>query len=209
MNNIVNINYPREKYILLNENIEKLISKYLNEFLYLAKGVEQPYFDYTLNIEYQKYNYETYLSYVFFISMYTGGAHPNNLIETINYDIKNNKIIDIEYLTKNNKNILNKLSQESYKILSKNKEFQVNEDIFAMLKEGTSPKIENFRNIAFSNDGLIVYFEQYQIAPYSFGKFKITIPYWQLKWNNLLLFLLNLWYNRLKVKDVVIWISVK
>ena len=50
-----------------------------------------------------------------------------------------------------------------------------------MLLEGTSPKEENFKNFAFSKDGLILFFEQYQVAPYSEGSFRVVIPYDKIK----------------------------
>ena len=46
-----------------------------------------------------------------------------------------------------------------------------------MLKEGTLPTADNFKNILFSDKGLIIYFERYQIAPYYYGDYSITIPY--------------------------------
>ena len=45
-----------------------------------------------------------------------------------------------------------------------------------MLKDGTAPTIDNFKNIVFSNNGLIIYFERYQIAPYYFGEIALTYP---------------------------------
>ena len=46
-----------------------------------------------------------------------------------------------------------------------------------MLKEGTLPILNNYKNILFSDKGLIIYFERYQIAPYYFGDYSITVPY--------------------------------
>ena len=52
-----------------------------------------------------------------------------------------------------------------------------------MLKEGTQPLTNNYKNILFTNEGLIIYFERYQIAPYYYGDYKITIPYKYLNLN--------------------------
>lgn len=46
-----------------------------------------------------------------------------------------------------------------------------------MLYEGTKPIKENFNNFIFSKNGLIIYFPQYQIAPYSQGEFNVIVPY--------------------------------
>ena len=48
--------------------------------------------------------------------------------------------------------------------------------ILSMLKDGTAPTVDNFKNIVFSNNGLIIYFERYQIAPYYFGEIALTYP---------------------------------
>lgn len=49
-----------------------------------------------------------------------------------------------------------------------------------MIEDGTKPINNNFKNFAFSEDGLIIFFEQYQVAPYSFGNFEVIIPYSKL-----------------------------
>ena len=46
-----------------------------------------------------------------------------------------------------------------------------------MILDGTLPKKENFSNFAFTDNGLLVFFNRYQIAPYSYGSFNIIIPY--------------------------------
>ena len=46
-----------------------------------------------------------------------------------------------------------------------------------MLKEGTLPTTDNFKNILFTDKGLIIYFERYQIAPYYYGDYNIIAPY--------------------------------
>ena len=46
-----------------------------------------------------------------------------------------------------------------------------------MLKDGLKPNDENFDKFVFSNDGLIIFFERYSIAPYFAGEFSILVPY--------------------------------
>ena len=170
--------YPETNYDLLNKEITKNIDAYINEFKNDIKGVDvQLNQFYTLNIFYNSYSYKDYISYVFHIEYYTGGAHPNHDIWTITYDKSKNKIIDINDLIKTNPNILNTLSSISRKELLYNKNI-VNTN---MMIEGTTPTIENFSNFVFSKDGLIIFFEYYQVAPYSSGEFQVKIPYDKLK----------------------------
>lgn len=177
--NEINISYPRTKYPLLNETITKEIKTILNEFMEYAKSELEFNFTYTLDINYEEYSYNNYLSFVFYTSIYTGGAHPDNKIFTINYDILNNKIITIDDIISNDK--LLTLSNESRKILMQNKNIEHDKNSKEMLVEGTKPLKNNFRNFVFSENGLIIYFEQYQIAPYSSGSFKVLIPYNKIK----------------------------
>ena len=72
--------------------------------------------------------------------------------------------------------ILEKLSSFSYNVLSNDNAFK-NFNILSMLKDGTAPTIDNFKNIVFSNNGLIIYLESYQLAPYYFGEIALTYPY--------------------------------
>jgi len=49
-----------------------------------------------------------------------------------------------------------------------------------MLESGTRPTLQNFKNFAFGDDGLILFFENYQVAPYFYGSFQVKIPYSKL-----------------------------
>ena len=171
----VNIHYPYTGYNNLNKEVEKLIKKYLTDFM----KADKPFLDnqvYSLDITYDTYKYQNIVSYVFTIFIDTGGAHPNTIIETISYNTKDNILITIDSLIEENNNILDKLSKESRLILAKNSNLK-QENIQDMILDGTLPKKENFSNFAFTDKGLLVFFNRYQIAPYSFGSFNITIPY--------------------------------
>ena len=178
----IKIYYPYTSYNTLNKEIDEKINTYVQQLKDVAVNNKvQLNQYYTIDILYDSYSYQNYISYVFYVSIYTGGAHPNNTIWTITYDTNTDKIITIEDLIEKNNNILNILSMESKNQLKKDKRFLNQDDIInSMLEEGTKPTKDNFKNFAFSNNGLIIFFEQYQVAPYSYGKFEITIPYSKL-----------------------------
>ena len=182
MKNEIRVTYPRSEYLTLNQEIKKYIDSILQEFLAYGEATAQPGFPYTLDSYYEKYRNDNYLCYVFFTSMYTGGAHPNNTIHTITYDIQSKQIVTIHNLISKNPNLLEILSKESRLILKKYPNFQ-SCSIVDMLMEGTEANTDNFKNFVFSKEGIIIFFEQYQIAPYSEGNFRIVVPYDKLNLN--------------------------
>ncbi len=171
--NSIRINYPSTDYFLLNKKIREYIDFQTNNFKNLT--LDKVKTNYYLIIDYKEYGYKNIISYVFLLETYNGGAHPDHLIWTINYDKKINKIITIKDLINSDPMILEKLSSFSYNVLSNDNAFK-NSNILSMLKDGTAPTIDNFKNIVFSNNGLIIYFERYQIAPYYFGEIALTYP---------------------------------
>ncbi len=173
MKNDLRITYPRSNFKVLNNEILKYINTNIEEFMNDTQESVQN-FPYSLYIYYDEYETNAYVSYVFYNSMFTGGAHPNNTIYTINYDKTRHKIIDINDLVRDNPNLLNIFSYQSRLQLGNKKEFN-DPNIKEMLLEGTMPVKENFRNFVFTSDGIVLYFEQYQVAPYSMGAFKVLI----------------------------------
>lgn len=175
----ININYPNDKYYRLNEEICKIINEYRFDFINSLRDYNiQSNIIYELNMSYEKYEYKNYISYVYNVEEYTGGAHPNHYIFTVIYDKELNKIISIVDLINVNKNILNRLSILSRNELLSNYAININDNnLKDMFYNGTNPIITNFKNIAFTNEGILIIFERYSIAPYYMGEFKIIIPY--------------------------------
>ena len=165
----------------VKNNVEIDIKKYLDDFITASKPIIDNQI-YSLDITYDTYSYQNIVSYVFTIFINTGGAHPNTIIDTISYDKKENKVITISELVKDNPDLLSFLSNKSREELLKNKDLQ-NQSIKEMLLEGTTPTNDNFKNFAFAPNGFTVYFNRYQVAPYSYGSFYIIIPYSELNIN--------------------------
>ena len=154
MNNGIQVIYPRTKYKNLNQAMCEVVQNRIIEFMNFAKEPIQENFTYTFDISHDEYTYQDYLSIVFYISSYTGGAHP-------------------EHLVFEKENLLSVLSEESRKILSSNPKITDSN----LLLTGTSPDISNYQIFAFVPTGIMIYFPEYQIAPYSSGAFKIVVPY--------------------------------
>ncbi len=173
MNNGIQVIYPRTTYKVLNEAISQFIEKTILEFINIAKEPIQENFTYTLDISHDEYHYQDYLSIVFYVSSYTGGAHPNHSIFSLVYDISTDKIITMEDLVEEREELLSILSLESRKILSQNPKVVDS----TMLMKGTLPSISNFSIFALGPGGIILFFPEYQVAPYSSGAFKVVVNY--------------------------------
>lgn len=170
--------YPKTDYPKLNNVINDKIYEYIKEFKENVNSSDYPINQYySLIILYDCYEYDNYISYIFRIEDYTGGAHPNHRIYTVVYDIKNNVIIMIDDLINKNQNILNIFSENSREILKSNDKITSS----TMLYEGTKPKKENFTNFVFSKNGIILFFQEYQVAPYSQGEFNVVLDYKKIR----------------------------
>lgn len=172
--NNITINYPSTNYYKVNTIIKEYLDTNINNFKNIT--LDKTKTTYYLIINYKEYHYQNLISYIFFSESFTGGAHPIHLIKSFIYNIDTNSFITINTLIKNNSNILKELSNYTYKTLSNKKIFQ-NQVVNNMLKEGTLPTTDNFKNILFTDKGLIIYFERYQIAPYYYGDYNIIVPY--------------------------------
>lgn len=174
----ISVKYPNTSYKKLNSKIEKFIEREVNDFYdFLKEENIQQDREYQLIITYDSYFYDEYISYVFHIFTDFGGAHPSNQLYTIVYNKDTNKLINIESLITYNSNILNVFSKVSREQLIRNERI-VNT---SMMMDGTQPLKKNFSNFVFSDNGLILFFETYQVAPYSSGEFQVLIDYETLK----------------------------
>lgn len=61
----------------------------------------------------------------------------------------------------------------------KNKKLEYN-----LFEEGFESKKENYQVFALTNNSIIFYFNEYQIAPYVAGSFEMELPYESIENNN-------------------------
>jgi hypothetical protein len=171
---------PYTEYSKLNDEIDSKIDTYISNFkknIDINTAMLKP--KYTMNVSFVAYEYNEYVSYVFTVEMDIGLAHPNEYIFTVNYDTKNNKIVTISDLVKKNNGILKMLSKYSYDVLKQNPKIkEANQE--ELLVSGTKGVESNFEDFVFSNDGIIVFFEKYSVAPFSYGEFSVVVPYSRL-----------------------------
>ena len=103
-----------------------------------------------------------------------GAAHPGLNSITLNYDLSQGKELAVADLFLPNTDYLGAISKYCIAELSKQLFF---DSAFA---EGAQPKPENYRNWNITPNGLMITFDEYQVAPYAAGPQMITVPYSEL-----------------------------
>lgn len=181
----VNINKPIVK-IAKNKEAEELInnkiSKRINDFEeYITKlsirdneynikvGLEPK--PYVINVNNNvTYNKNNILSITLNLYSYTGGAHGSSVDESFNFDINTGNRGVIEDFLGNNRNY-NKIILDNVKAtINKNPELYFKE---AVDKLNLIPYNQKF---FLTDKDLVIYFDEYEIAPYVAGIPKFYIP---------------------------------
>jgi len=115
-------------------------------------------------------------SFKFDVHFYSdGAAHPGSYSLTLNHDLAGDRELALADLFLPNSNYLEAISSYCIAELSKQPFF---EGPFA---EGAQPTPENYRNWNITPAGLLITFDEYQVAPYAAGPQQVTIPYNQLQ----------------------------
>jgi len=100
-----------------------------------------------------------------------GAAHPGLNSLTLTYDLAQGRELALSDLFLPNSNYLEALSTYCAAELSK----QPYADSFFL--EGANPTPENYRNWNITPNGLLITFDEYQVAPYAAGPQQVTVPY--------------------------------
>jgi hypothetical protein len=118
------------------------------------------------NILSLKYQTEGYIS---------GMAHPYHLISSFNYDLEQGKGLVLGDLFLPNTDYLGAISKYCVAQLG-------TRDIdFKDFTQGADPTADNYKDWNITPDGLMITFNEYQVAPYSAGPQTVTVSYGELK----------------------------
>lgn len=119
----------------------------------------------------------TIISFRFDYSEYTAGAaHPNNQARVLNYDLKRHLLLSTADLFASTTAALPFLSTYTRVVLKDIMAGEAKEIFDQQTMTGTSPKYENFQEVALTKKGLLVIFNPYQVAPYARGTILVPIP---------------------------------
>ncbi len=114
-------------------------------------------------------------SFKFNFSGYSAGAaHPYLYSITVNYDLRQGKELALSDLFLANSNYLEVISKYCSAELGKR---DIGFDAFA---QGAAPTPENYRNWNVTADGLMITFDEYQVAAYAAGPQTVVVPYGEL-----------------------------
>jgi hypothetical protein len=111
-----------------------------------------------------------------FMGYADGAAHPYHYSMVFNYDLEQGRKLSLEELFIKDSNFLEVISSHCIFELSKR-------DIgfYGGFEQGAQPEPKNYRNWNITTNGLMITFDEYQVAPYAAGPQTVTIPYTELK----------------------------
>ncbi len=104
--------------------------------------------------------------------MQAGRAHPYHNNRVVNFDLTSGKILTLNDLFKKNSQFLKLLAAYSNKSLNE----KLKKDNW-MVEQGTKADPKNFKNWNLQADSLLITFDEYQVAPYVYGKQEVEVPY--------------------------------
>lgn len=100
-----------------------------------------------------------------------GAAHPYHYTQTLTFDIEKGEQVSLDVLFLPDSDYLKFLS-DYCKI-----ELAARDIDFDSSSQGADPTVENYRNWNITSDGLMITFDEYQVAPYAAGPQTVIIPY--------------------------------
>ncbi|NWF89150.1 MAG: DUF3298 and DUF4163 domain-containing protein [Ignavibacteriaceae bacterium] len=180
-----------EAYImntLLENYSQQLKLKSLDEMakVFMADyvGAKKDFPDYTIPWEINNtisviYNSNSIVSFQSELYHFTGGAHGNSGVYFSNFNSQDgSKLLLSDLMNSNYKSELNKIAE---KIFRKEKKLDPSASLEAEGFWFADNKFSLNENFGIKNDGLVFYFNFYEVAPYAMGPTEIRIPYSEIK----------------------------
>jgi hypothetical protein len=104
-----------------------------------------------------------------------GAAHPYHYSITVNYDLEQGREIMLDEIFLPNSDYLQRISDYCKAQLA------TRDIAFDMFAQGADPLPENYQRWNLSRDGLVITFDEYQVAPYAAGPQIVVIPFGELE----------------------------
>jgi hypothetical protein len=104
-----------------------------------------------------------------------GSAHPGNQTRVVNYDLESGTDLNLDQLFKPGSDYLQTIANYCIaQLKTRPIDFQAN-------SAGANPTLQNYSNWNITPDGLLITFDEYQVAAYAAGAQLVTIPYSELQ----------------------------
>jgi hypothetical protein len=174
---IIDVEFPEsdspEVTAIMRRDIENLVEGFrkTTEGILLDEEVSEMGLPYGLWIRSEHTQFVPWLdSFIFTVSLHTGGAHPNTTIVTYTFNLEDNTPFAVTDLFAED--------VEVYELLAHYAQEQIDVEWSdaEWITTGTEPTEANYRSWALSEDSLVLYFDPYQVAPYAVGVVKVHIP---------------------------------
>jgi hypothetical protein len=104
---------------------------------------------------------------------YAGAAHPGHYAITVVWDAERGRALTTRDLFPATSDWERAVSREAIPILERDLGDMADS---SWIREGAGPFAENFRRWALVEEGLVLFFDPYQVAPYAAGPQVVTIP---------------------------------
>ena len=114
-------------------------------------------------------------------SYYQGAAHPNSYATTLNYDLRNGKLLKMSDLFKPGSRYLQTLSGFAITDLKKKSKANGNSLDESLIESGAGATAKNYERWSITTKGLKIEFDPYQVGPYASGSQEVVVPYSALK----------------------------
>ena len=162
----------------VQQSVNKVISDYIktasDQIISSSVGDTTAVGPYSESYDYSvEYKTKDLLSILMTGDDYTGGAHPNSVVKTFNFDMNTGTEIQLSDVFTSGSSYLNTLSSLTNSMLVAS----LGSAGDGFIDGGTTPIASNFKNFNFTDSGFKITFDTYQVAPYAMGTPDVTIPY--------------------------------
>lgn len=154
-----------EGYLKLKEDMEKFKEEekeHCKEFPYSCE------YSYITRFE-VKFNQDGKLSILFYDSIYSGGAHGIETVATYNFDTKTGELYTLKDII-SDESKFESLTEYAKKYMKDHQELFFEENIIGDFK------VSEDTQFYFTESGIDLIFQQYDVAPYAAGHPTISIP---------------------------------
>lgn len=174
----LSVEYPQFGKAAIDKDIRDFIGVTVKNF---GPGEKSEHWRDTLNISYKVSQYQDKtISVRFYIYTFTGGAHGSEDPNFRTYSLKTEKRLSYNDIFKSDYQYLTTLWRNAEpQVVAAYKARELTMDKYELdwIREGASPKADNYRNFYLDNRGVVIYFGQYQVAPYAYGTLEVPVKY--------------------------------